>query len=81
MAIIGKGRHSRRYKVLVLMYSVMKVHRSRELSNREPYILSPFSEQGIGEDALFANSFKLGEREAKHLRKLPEENALTSPSS
>ena len=59
----------------------MKVHRSRELGDREPQSLSLFSEWKTGQGILLSDSRQLGGREAEHLRKLPKENLLTSPSS
>ena len=54
----------------------MKVHRGRELGDRETQSLSLFSEPETGEDILLSDSGQLGGREAKRLRRFPEDILL-----
>ena len=54
----------------------MKVHRGREIDDREPQHLCLFSEPETGEDTLLSDSRQLGGREAERLRKFPEDILL-----
>ena len=59
-----------------LKRSVMKVHRGRELGDRETQSLSLLSELETGEDILLSDSGQLGGREPERLRRFPEDILL-----
>ena len=51
----------------------MKVHRGRELGDRETQSLSLLSELETSEDTLLSDSGQLGGREPERLRRFPED--------